>query len=59
MEDYGLSGKVALVAGGGSRDEGIGNGRAAAILLARSGAKVAVMDQELDAAQKTVEMIEA
>ena len=58
LEDYGLSGKVALVAGGGSRDEGIGNGRAAAILLARSGAKVAVMDQQLDAAQKTVEMIE-
>ena len=58
MEDYGLSGKVALVAGGGSRDEGIGNGRAAAILLARSGAKVAVMDQQLNAAQKTVEMIE-
>ena len=57
MEDYGLSGKVALFAGGGSRDEGIGNGRAAAILLARSGAKVAVMDQQLDAAQKTVEMI--
>ena len=57
MEDYGLGGKVALVAGGGSRDEGIGNGRAAAILLARSGAKVAVMDQQLDAAQKTVEMI--
>tara|TARA_B100000674_G_scaffold221966_1_gene182001 strand:- start:317 stop:1114 length:798 start_codon:yes stop_codon:yes gene_type:complete len=57
MEDYGLSGKVALVAGGGSRDEGIGNGRATAILLARSGAKVAVMDQQLDAAQKTVEMI--
>ena len=49
MEDYGLGGKVALVAGGGSRDEGIGNGRAAAILLARSGAKVAVMDQQLDA----------
>ncbi len=58
MEDYGLSGKVALVAGGGSRDEGIGNGRAAAVLMARSGAKVAVMDQHLDAAQKTVEMIE-
>ena len=59
MDEYGLSGKVALVAGGGSRDEGIGNGRGAAILLARAGAKVAVMDQDLKAAQKTVEMIEA
>ena len=52
MEDYGLSGKVALFAGGGSRDEGIGNGRAAAVLMAHSGAKVAVMDQHLDAAKK-------
>ena len=45
MEDnseLGLEGKVAIVLGGGSRAEGIGNGRAAAILLARAGAKVVV-----------------
>ena len=35
-----LDGKVVLVTGAGSRAEGIGNGRAAAILLARAGAKV-------------------
>ena len=35
MDDFGLDGKVALIAGGGSRDEGIGNGRGAAVLLAR------------------------
>ena len=57
MDDYGLRNKVALIAGGGSRDDGIGNGRGAAILLARSGAKVAVMDQNLEAAETTVAMI--
>ena len=57
MDDYGLKDKVGLIAGGGSRDEGIGNGRGAAILLARAGAKVAVMDRDLEAAEKTVSMI--
>jgi hypothetical protein len=33
-EDTGLSGKVAIVSGGGAAGDGIGNGRAAAILLA-------------------------
>ena len=32
-----LAGKVAIVTGAGSRAEGIGNGRAAAILFAREG----------------------
>jgi NAD(P)-dependent dehydrogenase (short-subunit alcohol dehydrogenase family) len=57
MDDFGLEEKVALVAGGGSRDEGIGNGRGAAILLARAGAKLAVMDKDLEAAELTVAMI--
>ena len=35
-ENVGLTGKVALVTGGGSAGDGIGNGRAAAILLARA-----------------------
>lgn len=53
-----LEGKVALVTGGGSRlDEGIGNGRAAAILMAREGARIAVADRSRDAAEATVEMI--
>jgi hypothetical protein len=38
-DDRGLSGKVAIVTGGGAPDDGIGNGRAAAILLARAGAR--------------------
>jgi NAD(P)-dependent dehydrogenase (short-subunit alcohol dehydrogenase family) len=37
---------------------GIGNGRATAILLARQGAKVALLDQNVDAAQETKRMID-
>jgi NAD(P)-dependent dehydrogenase (short-subunit alcohol dehydrogenase family) len=40
----GLDGKVAIVTGAGSRGDGIGNGRAAAILLAREGARVGLLD---------------
>ena len=58
-EDAGLAGKVAIVSGGGAAGDGIGNGRAAAILLARAGAKVVVADLDLGLAGRTVEMIEA
>ena len=57
-DDFGLNGKVAIVTGGGAPDDGIGNGRAAAILLARSGAKVLVVDIVREAAEQTVAMIE-
>jgi NAD(P)-dependent dehydrogenase (short-subunit alcohol dehydrogenase family) len=52
-----LAGKVAIVTGAGSRAEGIGNGRAAAILFAREGAKVLLVDQSKDAADATRAMI--
>ena len=55
--ELGLKGKVAIVAGGGGPLKGIGNGRAAAILLADAGAKVVVVDKEIDLAQNTVDMI--
>jgi NAD(P)-dependent dehydrogenase (short-subunit alcohol dehydrogenase family) len=58
-DDLGLAGKTAIVTGGGAPDPGIGNGRAAALLLARSGAKVLVVDIERKAAEETVAMIEA
>src|SRR5262245_23839379 len=58
-DDAGLAGKVALISGGGAAGDGIGNGRAAAILLARSGTKVVVADRELKLAERTVEMIAA
>ena len=55
--DLGLEGKVAIVAGGGAAGDGIGNGRAAAILLARAGARVLVVDRSLELAEGTVRMI--
>jgi len=56
-DPFGLVGKVAIVTGGGAVDDGIGNGRAAAILLARAGARVLVVDLERERAERTVEMI--
>ena len=58
-DDDGLAGKVAIVTGGGAPDEGIGNGRAAALLLARSGSRVVVVDIVREAAEQTVSMIAA
>ena len=52
-----LAGKVAIVTGAGSRGEGIGNGRAAAILFAREGARVLLVDQSRKAADATLEAI--
>ena len=56
-DDWGLSGKVAIVTGAGAARTGIGNGRAAAILLARAGARVIVVDREIDLAEQTARMI--
>ena len=55
----GLEDRVAIVTGAGARDDGIGNGRAAAILLAASGARVHCVDKQVDLAERTVAMIEA
>lgn len=52
-----LNGRVAIVTGAGSRGEGIGNGRASAILLARHGAKVTVLDQVEEWAERTAGLI--
>ena len=56
-DSWGLTGKVAVVTGGGAVGDGIGNGWAAAILLARAGAHVVVVDREEALAQRTVTMI--
>lgn len=63
-DEFGLKEKVAIVSGGGgpvgsAREAAITNGRAAAILLARAGAKICVVARSLDLAGKTVEMIES
>jgi NAD(P)-dependent dehydrogenase (short-subunit alcohol dehydrogenase family) len=60
--DYGLIDKVAIVSGAGGPigqglEEGVTNGRATAILLARAGAKVCVVGRTLELAQHTVNLI--
>ncbi|HKX07067.1 MAG TPA: SDR family NAD(P)-dependent oxidoreductase [Stellaceae bacterium] len=57
QDDPGLAGKVAIVTGGGAAGDGIGNGRAAAILLARAGTRVLAVDREIALAERTVAMI--
>jgi NAD(P)-dependent dehydrogenase (short-subunit alcohol dehydrogenase family) len=53
-----FSGRVALVMGGGQTPgEDIGNGRAVAVLLAREGAAVTVVDRDLAAAEATASQI--
>ncbi|KAH9832738.1 putative oxidoreductase [Teratosphaeria destructans] len=54
-----LTSRVAIVTGAGSLGDGIGNGRATAILLAEAGATVVCVDLELELAERTVRMIEA
>ncbi len=56
---YNLDGKVAIVTGGGAMDDGIGNGRAAALLLDRAGTSVVVVDRDIDRARQTVAMMES
>ena len=56
-EDDGIAGKVAIVTGGGAKEDGVGNGRAACILLARSGVNVVVVDLDEALAEQTVQMI--
>ena len=55
----GLGGRVAVVTGAGARGDGIGNGRAAAILLAEAGAHVLAVDRKPELAEATVGMIGA
>jgi NAD(P)-dependent dehydrogenase (short-subunit alcohol dehydrogenase family) len=54
-----LDGKVAIVTGAGSQNEGIGNGRAAAILFAREGAKVLLVDRVVARAEETARQLDA
>src|SRR5438270_16346 len=54
-----LKGKVAIVTGAGSRAEGIGNGRATAVIFARHGASVTLVDTVAQWAEETRRLIEA
>ncbi len=53
-----LDKQTALVFGGGTTAGGIGNGKAAAILMAREGAAIMVADIDLAAAAETCRVIE-
>ena len=52
-----LDGRVVVVTGAGSRAPGIGNGKAAAVLAARDGARVALLDDHPERAEETLQMI--
>ncbi|KAL4771182.1 hypothetical protein BDW60DRAFT_208433 [Aspergillus nidulans var. acristatus] len=53
-----LAAKCAIVTGAGCAGDGIGNGRAIAILLASDGCNVLCVDKNLEWAEKTVSMIQ-
>jgi NAD(P)-dependent dehydrogenase (short-subunit alcohol dehydrogenase family) len=54
-----MAGRVAIVTGAGSRvPGGIGNGRATSVLLAREGARVALLDSVREWAEETLGMVE-
>jgi NAD(P)-dependent dehydrogenase (short-subunit alcohol dehydrogenase family) len=53
-----LAGKVALVTGAGSSGPGWGNGKATAVLFAREGAKVFLVDVNADAVAETKAIID-
>jgi NAD(P)-dependent dehydrogenase (short-subunit alcohol dehydrogenase family) len=55
--DERLRDKIAIVTGAGSRSEGIGNGRATAIILARHGARVTLVDSVAEWVEETARLI--
>lgn len=54
-----LQGRVALVLGAGSSGPGWGNGKAAAVLYAREGARVVAVDFRAEAAEETCGIIQS
>ena len=55
-----LKNKTAIIVGGGQQPgDSIGNGKATALLFAREGASVVIVDKEADRAQNTADMITA
>jgi NAD(P)-dependent dehydrogenase (short-subunit alcohol dehydrogenase family) len=54
-----LKDKIAIIVGAGqSPGEGVGNGRATALLFARGGAKVLCADKSLASAEETATLVE-
>ncbi|MEE8545920.1 MAG: 3-oxoacyl-ACP reductase, partial [Alphaproteobacteria bacterium] len=54
-----LEGKVAIVTGAGSSGPGWGNGKATAVLYAREGARLLLVDRDGEAAAETAAIIDA
>jgi NAD(P)-dependent dehydrogenase (short-subunit alcohol dehydrogenase family) len=54
-----LDGKVAIVTGAGTEGDGYGTGRASAVLLARAGADLVLVDRHADRAEATRRLVEA
>ena len=52
-----LEGKAIIVAGAGTKGEGLGNGKAAALQFGREGARVLCVDLDSAAAEATADMI--
>jgi NAD(P)-dependent dehydrogenase (short-subunit alcohol dehydrogenase family) len=52
-----LAGKVALVTGAGSSGPGVGTGKATAVLFAREGAHVLLVDRDVQHAEETLAII--
>ena len=50
--------KVAIVTGAGTSMPGVGNGKASAIIYAREGARVLVVDRNIEAAEETKKIID-
>ncbi|MEM7286339.1 MAG: SDR family NAD(P)-dependent oxidoreductase [Actinomycetota bacterium] len=59
MENESTGPPSVIVAGAGAEGDGIGNGRAAAILVARDGANVTCVDRKPELGEATAAMIEA
>ena len=53
-----LENKVAIITGAGSSGPGVGNGKATALLFAREGAKVLLVDSQIERAEETLELIQ-
>jgi NAD(P)-dependent dehydrogenase (short-subunit alcohol dehydrogenase family) len=54
-----LEGKIAIVTGAGSKGQGFGTGKATAVLLARAGADLVLVDRHDDRLLDTQRLIEA
>lgn len=59
MSEQRLQGKIAIVTGAGTRGPLLGTGQATAMLFARQGANVLLVDLDVERAQKTQAVIEA